>query len=312
MRRLAVVLLIPLLATPLAACGGGDKDDATAAPTPTESSSGSPAFPTVDPQATAPTVSVQESALDVARAKLRELNTGHYVTELRSSSGAVDREEGDFQISPLGATMTRVVGDEPPVQFVGTAHEYWSRKGSGCWEHPAPIDGDYILPSGIDVLLRAVWRNDSPGQLLISAAVPAVISGVDPELFAAIGVPDDPPYGLVEVRVTIDGRGVPTGWETTLAELVAAVERAGGSPDPRLHKIDATLRATLTNLGSDIDLDPPRRCRGVHWHFRLTQVVHDVRHEVPPRAVVRRAAGPGVRDAGRPGVPSSGRARRWR
>ena len=63
---------------------------------------------------------------------MREVNTFHYVNELRTADGrTLVREEGDVRLEPLGAAYTRTVAGRSPVQFIAGRRDYWTRSDDG-------------------------------------------------------------------------------------------------------------------------------------------------------------------------------------
>jgi hypothetical protein len=244
----------------LAACGHGDSGTASVKASPSASSK--PAFPTVTPSATPstpPSPPSPPSPVEVAKDRMREVNSFHYVNELRTADGrTLVREEGDVRLDPYGASFTRTVAGEKPLQIIGGLRDYWARSDDGCWQHPPPTTYDYTPPGAVEAILSAgPLRNSSGHVLQLGVSIPAVTSGLGPEVSKAVGVPTDAPYGIVEIRATIDDSGLVTSWETTFGELVAAVERADGHTLRELRDLDASLTTEFTRAGQDVDVAPP-------------------------------------------------------
>lgn len=255
MKRLSVFLVAAALV--LAACGGSG-GSSTAKPT--RSASPEPAFPTVTSTANpTPPPPAPPSPVEVAKDRMREVNTFHYVNELRTADGrTLVREEGDVRLEPFGGSFTRTVAGQRPVQFVGGLRDYWTRSDDGCWQHPPPTTYDYTPQAAVDAILSAKTLRNSSGHVLqLSVSIPDVTSGLGPEVSQAVGVPTDSRTGIVEIRATIDDSGLVTSWETTLGELLAAVERVEGQPAEQLQGLDATLTAELTPARANVPVDPP-------------------------------------------------------
>ena len=256
MRRVLAGLALLAL---LAACGDGDSGQAPAAQD-SSSAAPEPAFPTVTSTADpTPPPPDPPSPVEVAKDRLREVNTFHYVNELRTADGrTLVRDEGDVRLEPFGAAYTRTVAGQAPVQFIGGLRDYWTRTDDGCWRHPPPTTHDYTPPAALYAILTAgPLRNSSGHVLQLSVSLPAVTSGLGSDFSQALGVPSHKPYGIVEIRATVDDSGLVTSWETTLAELLAAVERAEGQSAEQLQGLDASLTAELTRAGTKVRVDPP-------------------------------------------------------
>jgi hypothetical protein len=198
--------------------------------------------------------------VEVAKDRMAEVNTFHYVYELRTADGrSLVREEGDVRLEPFGASYTRTAAGQRPVQFVSGLRDYWTRVGNDdCWQHPPTTTYDYTPPGAVNAILSAgPLRNSSGHVLQLSVSIPAVASGLGSEVSQAVGVPTDKPYGIVEVRATVDDSGLVTSWETTLGELLAAAEKAEGHPAEQLQGLDASLATDLAPADANVRVDPP-------------------------------------------------------
>jgi hypothetical protein len=247
MRRLPVVVTFAVLL--LAGCQDEGAESRGASPQSSPQSAGSIATPVVSP-------------LDKAQRALREANTVHYVFDVTSAAGVrVIHEEGGIQITPPELSNTRTLADGSVTSLVGIGPDVWHRASAGsCWEHPSRAAQDMSTPGYLQTVLTGsaddVRGEVQGGVFQLDQVVLVVASPLGSDFLQQLDLQPHSP-ARVPIRVSLDPSGGFASWETSVSDLVAAMDSAGRHPAEGLRALDATLNTTFSDVGSPVDVSPP-------------------------------------------------------
>ncbi|WP_137292446.1 hypothetical protein [Nocardioides dongxiaopingii] len=269
-RRPAVAtILVPLLATVLVACGSEADDEPAPAPSAGPSSTNAP--PTDDATTGGPTGggSTGEADLSAATEALETADTGRFRLSRDNAGETLQTKDGIYRLTD-GASYsttvviradqsvtTRTLGVDGVVytqvdQPEGVAFDQcWIRYDQETLRELSPGYEGGAPPNEVTTLLGARIDGDR-----VTAPLDDVVGSLGTRFLQILGLGAGG-SGETPIEVAIQD-GVPVGWRTTLADLVASSTAAGNTPVDGVDSVGAAqLVVNLSELGSPVDLTAP-------------------------------------------------------
>ncbi|WP_167736476.1 hypothetical protein [Nocardioides sp. 1609] len=274
-RRPAVaVVVVPLLATLLAACSSEADDEPTPTP-PADASSSDGATTdgatTDGPAAGGPAAggAADQADLSAAAEALETADTGRFQLSLDNAGETLQTKDGIYRLTDGASYSTTVVNrtdqtvttrtlavdgvvytqvDQPGgVEF----DQCWIRYDQETLTELSPGYEGGAPPNEVTTVLGARFDGDR-----VTASLDEVVGSLGNHFLQILGLgAGGSEQTPIEVAIQ---DGVPVGWRTTFADLVASSTAAGNTPVEGVDSVgSAQLVVTLSELGSPVDLTAP-------------------------------------------------------